>query len=644
MKYQHLIYLVTLFQSLALFSVQAQTLLDDAIFIGKFIDGDGFLNGDPDTLKEYAPRLAKYISSKDQDTINRAQLHDALKENPFLESILFDRTLALASSPNANIFQVEKSNPRVPFGTGIPITTIADGLAKFLVTSVQAELNIAFFRHFRKALDNQPILGQLFPTTTEELMLIGENIYRYQSFLENLRSKFFYDLERLDSNLSTVLSNHQIFKEQKVNAIIADLLFVSGEIRQGKSPRDLIKYLATDANLLDPGISEFTNLRASFKTLHIFSEAFADTSSKNGFWKDPQTIREVLFTPANTMTLRIFHGLIYQKFIQDNIIIKNKELVSLTRYYQPAEVKKIENIVRNITAEAQAASTAIRTIKKKNPDSLSFQDYYSFLNPCLNLLETGNDIFIELGIKPDDKITGFQKFTQGLRHLNEMILNVSTNQYNAAVADASRFLGLLELKNKKVAIKALQYGSFMASIVEAESSDQIAQIIDAVTLPPGSSAIKKYSSWNMAVNAYVGFAYGWEELQMLNSDQSDNRIFGLSAPIGLTLSKGLGKGGSLSLFGTAIDIGALTAFRFSDNQTKDLPELELVNILAPGGYIIYGFPADLPLSLGFGVQDGPYLRKISGTGTESWRGKRWGFFLAVDIPMFNIFSGTRKYK
>ena len=54
---------------------------------------------------------------------------------------------------------------------------------------------------------------------------------------------------------------------------------------------------------------------------------------------------------------------------------------------------------------------------------------------------------------------------------------------------------------------------------------------------------------------------------------------------------------------------------------------------------MWGFSKKYPLTLGFGVQNGPGLRKVTVDDIEiddsAWR---YGFLLNVDIPVFNLFS------
>ena len=200
--------------------------------------------------------------------------------------------------------------------------------------------------------------------------------------------------------------------------------------------------------------------------------------------------------------------------------------------------------------------------------------------------------------------------------------------------------------------KFLRYGAFMAAVSEAESPDAVKAAIRAAALPAGSSVIKRETSWNISINSYIGAHYGNEYLEpdLSADDWGWSTIAGLSAPLGLAVSKQMNfpfKSGSISLFASLIDVGAIASFRLEDDATEQLPAIKLENIVAPGIHLVYGIPKT-PLSIGYGWQRGPQLREVhipDPAGGEPTNrlvsGYRWAIFVAVDIPLFNIYTRPR---
>lgn len=216
-------------------------------------------------------------------------------------------------------------------------------------------------------------------------------------------------------------------------------------------------------------------------------------------------------------------------------------------------------------------------------------------------------------------------------------------------------------KSKTVLGQLAKYGSFMSTVATAKNSDQVAQAIEAAALPVGSSRVKRESPFNVSLNAYAGLFIGHESIQGIKDGQAFN-TYGVTAPIGISISRGhsvfflgTGKSGwkenkygwSTSLFISLIDIGAVTAFRFKNDSAQTVPTIQLKNILAPGAFISIGIPKS-PLSMNFGAQMGPNLRKIDNSNPAApvndysnriyWR---FSTSLCVDIPLFNLYTKSR---
>ena len=155
----------------------------------------------------------------------------------------------------------------------------------------------------------------------------------------------------------------------------------------------------------------------------------------------------------------------------------------------------------------------------------------------------------------------------------------------------------------------------------------------------------------MAVQSYLGAYVGLNNNDVADRAWSDK--FGVIAPIGISLSYGFQKAGSASLFVPLLDLGAIVDYKLKYDTLKDATATtpavvntsktyttKLGQIFSPGVYIVYGFFGNLPLSLGFGGQYGPGLNEIDSNGTAIVDNPSWrvNAFLAVDIPLFNIFN------
>jgi hypothetical protein len=86
-----------------------------------------------------------------------------------------------------------------------------------------------------------------------------------------------------------------------------------------------------------------------------------------------------------------------------------------------------------------------------------------------------------------------------------------------------------------------------------------------------------------------------------------------------------------------VDLGAVAAFRFTDETTEQVPTIQLGDIFAPGLVWSLGFPKT-PISFNAGIQSGPNLRKVNADVNE-YAGNtslRYNIAFCVDLPLFNL--------
>ena len=197
-----------------------------------------------------------------------------------------------------------------------------------------------------------------------------------------------------------------------------------------------------------------------------------------------------------------------------------------------------------------------------------------------------------------------------------------------------------------------KYGAFMANMVKAKNSDEVEEAIESVALPVGSSRIKRETPFNISVNAYCGLFIGHEKIKGID----DNHLFnsyGLTAPIGIAISKGnrafpwplncsTKDSWSSSWFISLIDIGSIAAYRFANDTTSEVPTIQLKDIISPGLFWSVGIPKT-PLSLNFGAQVGPNLRKVNDTAND-YSGSmyfRYSAAIVIDIPLLNLYTKNK---
>jgi len=534
--------------------------------------------------------------------------------------------------------------------SGLSVNNVADGLAKFLVKRTKEELSIAFFSRFQRDIAGNPNLNTLLPATARVFKTIDKDIYRYNLFLQAFRQGFQRDLKTLPVNFQQCLEKGQLIKSPQWQIAIHDALELSQLMIDRRSPDSVFMYLGRDAFLQTATDRiaairdtqqqrQVRNLATTLKLSYLISESLR-TSEPNKTWMTGKQITEAL---RDSATLYIYLGLLWQQgtqiteFQTGTKSIGLRDALSLIATSQERK-SALQQYLKSFANAGDNLSTRLSAIKRQ-PDTLvqPYDQVYEFFNLFFGLIEQTMTFKTQFLPGTTQEMEG--TFMGTLRQLNDLNFNVRQRYYSAAVTNVGAILTTLAPENPELRQKILKYGFFMASVSEADNSDQVAAAIEIVALPPGSSVMKKQTSWSAALNAYTGLAGGQERL--LDVGIAPSGFASVAAPVGITVSKGLGNSGSLSLLIPVIDVGALVAFRFKNDRADLLPKLSWSNIVAPGAYLAYGFFNNLPITVGVGAQLGPNLRAIDSGPINpdiTASGWRWGGFISVDIPIFNLYS------
>ncbi len=635
-------------------TMKSQVAYYDAIKLKEIFSKQMSLN----SFKEASDILVNYLPPKENgNTLAMVQLQ--FVANPFIP-----KEYTQFPIPNADEF-AGKTSLMSAFNTlgAFDVTNIADGLARFLIKRGREELNVAFFNQLKQFLNDEKHeeCKVLFPETISLLDKIDS--YKYAAFLENLRTAFHTDLDNLIIHLNQVIDlpkyESLIANNSEIKLVLGTANIVSELSQAGKSikPDSVIKQLA-----VLPWGSVSKNLENSLKFLNLISQSIrAHADSSHPSWVSLSDLNTNLFT--NSITLRLYLGLLYQQVSTQNITFYGKDKKDSIRvdtlfYRQKANIFKLTGLIQNFSLLADDVQNTISDYKtKKEKGTLTNDDNYTYISKAINIINYGFTVVPTTFKIPDvlkaDIIN--DKYIAVARNANELYKNIYTKNYNSAVLNVCSILDSLfpDDKNKKFIAGILKYGNFMASVVKAESPEEVQSAIEASALPAGSSSIKKNSAFNISLNAYIGGYFGRVNSNANDMDGNNSKV-GVTAPVGLAFSLGLGhfKNGSslgaLSLYGTLIDVGAIAGYRLNNDSTALDQKVTLGDIFTPGGYLVYGIGLPwlsyVPLSIGYGWQYGSKLyikegNKIGISTSSRWR-SNW--FVAIDIPLANFW--TKSYR
>lgn len=569
-----------------------------------------------------AQMLYEYYGENDSCNYNKLlRIIGVGKENNIIQQLNAGQSCDQVSPSSSKGSQeaIENINSIISSIGGLDVTKYADGLAKFLVKRTKEELTISFFEKFKDELYALNDLQILFPKTHASLQRINE-IYDYNRYLTLLRESYHEDFQHLPEKI-----NELIQLKTNIEPKIKFGVEISSKIIEGIQTK---QHPGTILSSIDISKNEIDNtIKQSIIFAQVLSEALRDNGSTNNdkYWIDKSKMLELT---QNKELFKIFFGL----------LIEDERIKNVPGLYNSLNniksINKYVPLIVRLSDVTQGISSLIKN--QKTEDNLSAETVSKYIAYSLELVKISNEGYNIL-YPGQGKNNIFTTIISILEKSNSIFNEIYTKKYSSAI------FSLIDLLNttfpqgtKEKDLKWLmKYGTFMASCIEAENSDEIAKIIETYALPSGSSRVKRNSYCNIALNSYLGI-YG---------TCKDNKfVSGITAPVGITVSHGSKSFGSISLFLSAIDIGAISAFRFT-NDSSQIAKIYLKEILSPGVFLSYGIPKT-PISINGGFQSAPLLSRVSTSQNEvniTYQ-PRWSVSVLVDIPLLNIYNKTSKPK
>lgn len=640
-------------------SASAQMPLYDALKLSKYLNNDGDLKSTQDTVYFI---LDNYFEPERKNTIH--EIDSMVRKGP-------DKFLVLSGSARSQSDGNKSGSVFSGIGKaagGLNVTNFADGLAKFLIERAKQELSIAFFRQFQETLESNKYrhLRTLFSNTTSLLKTIDKDIYKFSAYIQALRDAFIKDLNNLFDTVPGAIKDgllNDAFNKASpayLKELFIYAIQITKGIKNGKHPGEIIE----NFNLITPDTTKtgLTDINAVIQITKLFSTSLKTLSgNEKQYWASGDSIRLLL---ADSNVFRIYLGLIYQKAagikFSNGISFQDQMLIAVKK------ITPYEDLIRNNIDKFTAIEEAIDDFKDKKKNEISYSDYYNLFKSVTEMLKINEDIEKLPGLNisfPQRYLT----FINLAENSNEFFLDINLKKYSSGVMRLVTVLDtvlkaaydkFVPTKTDTLATYAklreaiVKYGTFLASVAEAQSSDEVKAAIEAAVLPVGSSSVKRETYFNIALNSFIGPFAGQEYLPKLKEKQWAS-VAGVTAPVGVAFSWGKIKGKdlvhkksgkkvggkSVSIFIPVIDVGSFATFRLSDDSSNVSSEVKLKNIISPGLYVYYGF-GKCPISIGAGAQLGPQLREVNAKNINIDKNYyiRFGLNLVVDIPFFNLYT------
>jgi len=536
----------------------------------------------------------------------------------------------------------------------IPQKDAIDALGTFVAERFKQEINIAFLDKFKKDLEANPNLKIILPETVK--YLVENDPYNYASFLETFRATLKKDLDQLTENIPTLIRANKGSVVSLTNDQFATLM-IGLEAIKSYSLKKSSASIILDATKV-PEISSISNgdLKFGITLLNLMTDELTDRVSND--WNDEiKSFFEGQDADAEKRAC-LFLGLFYEK---NRSFFGARDLDKMVPYV--AKFYKSVSLIKNYQVE-------MSNIRKAGI-SLTNSEIIRYAELSINMIDQSLNASDLFGT-PDANAVA--KFLPIAKKSLSIISSIQEKQYAIAFVNSLSLTSEL-LPNSDFKTGLVKYGNFAVNIVTAENAEAMGKALETAALPVGSYKIKRNAIFNIGLNAYAGGFFGYEFLNNRGDGvlpmnvTHKSPLAGFSAPLGITFSLAGTKmynpsiakeknykrfkdkdgnekvftGSSWSLFITAIDLGAVTAFRLTNDKTETLPDVTFKNIIAPGAYLVRGMRG-VPISYGIGGQYGPQVRKIEDFDTDKNLISAWNvrLFIAIDIPLFNFYTKMEK--
>jgi hypothetical protein len=448
-------------------------------------------------LQHYALRTIGADMLVPKDSLKNAYLN-----NPFMNDMVTDFVGAQSLLGLGTLFSG---------AGGMPVTRIADGLSQFLVERAKQELSIAFFRKFKKTLQDPRYrdLPTLFPMTADLLLQLEEEIENYERLIDNLREAFKNDIQRIHYNFPGIIDNHPAFFEshRPLKAGLLSACYIAQEADNQTHPGDIIaNYPLEFVDELDD-----KNYKGTIQTIQLLSYSFRDTlkGEEASYWVPISSLRELV---NDRKALKIYLGLIYQvaRLDYDSIPYDRTTLVHLLDevakvYDHGSDVyQRYKVFILKYGEKVDAVTKMIRETKVAGmADSVKVETYIRFVKTTVDLLAYSAEICKLPVIKPIGTLAEFpaksKKYFDLAYAAVDLSAAINRKNYPAAINGAVSLYAMATTKNADIVLHNAGNDSaagitVAVSQVSGTNTDSLSSAVDTLQKVAGNRQDLKLSA------------------------------------------------------------------------------------------------------------------------------------------------------
>ena len=519
--------------------------------------------------------------------------------------------------------------------SGLDVTQYVQAFADFLRDRIKEELTIAYIDEFKKKIKNIKEFEYMLPNTIN--VFNTGDVFSVPTMGATYKTAFAEDMANLPENFERMVFSYEKYKDYRGREDFILYMAAYHAIKMSAEryhPADILRFIDTKYGY-KVNDTATNKIRVALSLLNVLSKNLKNVDDNT--WIDKAKV-----SVLNPFVVNVFLGLIYEqnrelfekKFNVEGI---QQSLRALLKSQSAERIFQFVSLANNIEQRINEYKEMIKepgSAAEKREAVIAF--FISNADDFFNLFDFGGNVISDYSNTPE-----FYRYKEIVKSTIEVAKGVKTNNIGQVGVNIIALIKqITEKTNDDATIQQLtQYISFITDMVNAESSEKIKQVLQTYAAPPRSYRAIRQSSRTVSLASFPGVYVGYESHSPSTSQQKGQGVFGITAPIGVSVGWGNNQkdATSFALFLSMVDIGAALTYRWSNDST-DLPQkVTLGQIFSPGLFGIVGLK-NSPLAVKFGTQYLPQLRSIK-QGNNVVEANAWHFSVAlcVDIPVF-IFS------
>jgi hypothetical protein len=286
----------------------------------------------------------------------------------------------------------------------------------------------------------------------------------------------------------------------------------------------------------------------------------------------------------------------------------------------------IKDMAKGISDLCDTIIETINTIKKNSPDEKQFDNYLMIISKTKNFFSILSEAIAAIEKVKDDEGNYLTVISYYISIFKDIEI------YEKGCID-------INLRTSKSFEQFKKFAFLIVQLADAKNEDEKLALLKANILPAVSFAGKRHNDFNLSIGSYLGFSvtykYYYNRPEEVDKRKTTDGMFGLFAPIGLELSKGINQKifsnnlrlGTIGVFVNILDLGEVVNNQIY-NQHKTF---SYKDIFYPGAFIVAG-AKEWPLSFGAGC-------RYHNTRYDSYQVKEIQAiaFFAFDMPLFALY-------